>query len=141
MDPQRVENTDPAGSSMSHYLTLQRLVSWSPTERRLVGRGALMIFLTVIISASAVGFVPGRLALSLPWGALAVSFLFFGARGKADLLHPVRVFGALWCFCLSLAALRLVQAISPWDARMWLLVALALGSFIGGFQFCGRCFR
>jgi oligosaccharide repeat unit polymerase len=126
---------------MSRFPTVQPLEPSLAAGRRLVGLGALTIFLTLIFGASIVGIVPGRLALSLPWGAAAVLFLLSWSREKADLLHPVRIFGAQWCFCLSLAALRLVLPISPWGARMWLLMAVALGSFIGGFYCCGLLFR
>jgi len=69
------------------------------------------------------------------------SFLLIKGRGSRDLLHPVRVFGALWCFCLGLANMRLVPIISSWGYLTWCCFLTGLASFIGGFWLADRFSR
>lgn len=68
----------------------------------------------------------------------SAGFVFFKGRGDRDLMHPVRIFGALWCFCLALATMRLLSIISDWNYLMWSCVLTALASFIGGFWLANR---
>lgn len=68
----------------------------------------------------------------------SASFVLAKSRGTPDLLHPVRIFGALWCFCLALASMRLLSLISDWNSSMWSCVLTALVSFIGGFWLAKR---
>jgi len=85
----------------------------------------------------------------LPWpplwpvllGAACAGFLFTGARDGADMLHPIRVFASLWCFCLALASMRLLSFISRWDLWMWATVLTGLFSFVGGFVLAGMTRR
>jgi hypothetical protein len=69
------------------------------------------------------------------------SFLLVKARGTQDLLHPVRVFGAIWCFCLALASMRLLPVISAWGYVTWSCFLTGLVSFMGGFWLAGRFSR
>ena len=70
---------------------------------------------------------------------LAASAVFMLAKpGDRDLLHPVRVFGALWCFCLAFASMRLLPLQSEWKSLMWSCVLTALISFIAGFWLSNR---
>jgi hypothetical protein len=68
-------------------------------------------------------------------------FLVVKGRGSRDLLHPVRVFGALWCFCLALASMRLLPLISEWGYVTWSCFLTGLLSFIGGFWLADRFSR
>jgi oligosaccharide repeat unit polymerase len=54
-------------------------------------------------------------------------------HGTPDLLHPVRLFGALWCFCLGLASMRLLSYLSDWNFLTWSCFLTALVSFVVGF--------
>lgn len=63
----------------------------------------------------------------------SVLFVVVARRGRYDLFHPVRVFGALWCLCLGLASMHLLPLISDWDFMMWACVLTALVTFIAGF--------
>ena len=80
-------------------------------------------------------------ALPLPTVLLTIAsagFLLVDGRGPVDLLHPVRIFGALWCLCLALASMHLLPMISDWSSLMWGCVLTALASFIGGFWLAKR---
>ncbi len=70
----------------------------------------------------------------------SAGFLLIGKKGKRDLLHPVRVFGSLWCFCLALGSMQLLSIISDWDVFMWSCVLTGLATFIGGFWFGNKIF-
>lgn len=72
-------------------------------------------------------------ALTLLLAIASVCFLLIRTVGTVDLMHPVRIFGALWCFCLSLATMRLLPIISDWNFLMWACVITGLVSFIIGF--------
>ena len=69
--------------------------------------------------------------LPVALGFAALVFVIWG-RSKGDLLHPVCVFGGLWCACLALASLRLLPSISNWPARVWLCFITPLFSFPAG---------
>jgi len=68
-------------------------------------------------------------------------FLLVKGRGSRDLLHPVRVFGALWCFCLALASMRLIPIISSWSYLTWSCFLTGLASFTGGVWLADRFSR
>jgi oligosaccharide repeat unit polymerase len=68
--------------------------------------------------------------------AIASSCFLVVKTGRTfDLLHPIRVFGSLWCACLSLATMRLLPIISDWNFLMWTCVTIGLISFVVGFGF------
>jgi oligosaccharide repeat unit polymerase len=71
----------------------------------------------------------------------ATAFVVVKVSPTFDLLHPVRVFGALWCFCLALNAMRLLPIISDWNLLMWTCVTTGLISFIAGFVIAQRLWR
>jgi hypothetical protein len=85
-------------------------------------------------------FPPFRLS-SLVLLIASGGFLVVKGRGSRDLLHPVRVFGALWCFCLALASMRLLPLISEWGYVTWSCFLTGLLSFIGGFWLADRFSR
>jgi len=81
----------------------------------------------------ALGTLPAFRPSTVLLAAASASFLLVKTCKTRDLLHPVRVFGALWCFCLALASMHLLPLISDWNYLMWSCVLTALVSFIGGF--------
>src|SRR4029077_9933932 len=78
------------------------------------------------------GVLPSMPLATLVLATASAGFLLVDGRGATDLLHPVRIFGALWCLCLALASMRLLPMISVWSSLMWSCVLTALVSFIGG---------
>lgn len=60
-------------------------------------------------------------------------FLLVRRHRTPDLMHPVRVFGALWCFCLGLASMHLLSYISDWDLLTWSCFLTGLVAFMVGF--------
>jgi oligosaccharide repeat unit polymerase len=88
------------------------------------------LFLFLLMVLRALPFV--RLTTLLLFIASA-SFLLVRRHGTPDLMHPVRVFGALWCFCLALASMRLLSYISDWDLLTWGCFLTGLTSFMVGF--------
>lgn len=68
----------------------------------------------------------------------SASFMLVRWRGTPDLLHPIRLFGALWCFCLALASLRLLSYLSAWDFLTWNCFLSGLAGFILGFWIIDR---
>ena len=68
----------------------------------------------------------------------SVCFMIVRWRGKPDLLHPVRLFGALWCFSLALASMRLLSYLSDWDFLTWSCFLSAPAGFIAGFWLVER---
>jgi len=95
--------------------------------------GALM----VCILATA-GLVPSVRVGTWILGVSSFTFLFAGRAASRDSLHPVRIFGALWCFCLALASMRLFPLMSAWSSRTWLCVLTALCSFPFGVWIASR---
>lgn len=95
--------------------------------------GILMVRLLM-----ALGNLPAFRPSTVLLAAASASFLLVKTCKTRDLLHPVRVFGALWCFCLALASMHLLPLISDWNFLMWSCVLTALVSFIGGFWLAGR---
>jgi oligosaccharide repeat unit polymerase len=63
---------------------------------------------------------------------LAAGFLIQGRKRYGDLLHPIPVFGSLWCGCLALASLRLLPMFSDWSWRTWLYLLIPLLTFPAG---------
>jgi oligosaccharide repeat unit polymerase len=92
----------------------------------------LTVALTVCVLVVLGIFPVARISTYLLLAASA-SFLLVGARGNYDLMHPVRVFGALWCFCLALGSMHLLSIISVWGSLMWACVLTGFATFIGGF--------
>ena len=64
-------------------------------------------------------------------------FLMVGKDRSSDALHPVRVFGSLWCLLLALASLRLLPTVSAWDSWTWTLLLTGMLAFVGGFWLAG----
>jgi oligosaccharide repeat unit polymerase len=73
--------------------------------------------------------------------AASASFLLVGTSDNYDLMHPIRIFGALWCFCLALGSMHLLSIISVWGSLMWVCVLTGFATFIGGFWIAHRIFR
>ena len=89
-----------------------------------------VLFITLLVVMKVIPF------FGLPTILLFVaslSFMVVRSRGTPDLLHPVRLFGALWCFCLALASLRLLSYLSAWDFLTWACLITGLAGFVFGF--------
>src|SRR5713101_7628213 len=97
-----------------------------------------LISLVILCLLTALTVLPSFRLSTLLLAIASASFMLAKGRGTPDLLHPVRIFGALWCFCLALASMRLFPIISDWNHLMWSCVLTALVSFIGGFCLAGR---
>jgi oligosaccharide repeat unit polymerase len=110
-------------------------ISQSEFELMKFALTALVILILCLLMA--LGALPGPPVLPTVLAAASAAFLLTGARPGADMLHPVRVFGSLWCFCLALASMRMLSFISRWDTGMWALVLTGLVSFVGGFALFG----
>jgi oligosaccharide repeat unit polymerase len=96
--------------------------------------GAALSGLLILELLTALHIFPTVNPLPVMLATASVAFVFVGRSEKMDLLHPVRVFGALWCLCLGLASLRLLpDIISKWNGSMWACVFTALLAFIAGF--------
>jgi oligosaccharide repeat unit polymerase len=102
----------------------------------LLAPAAILSILGVLVSFLVLlGAIPATSLATLLLGTASACFLLIRSRRTFDLLHPVRVFGSLWCFCLALASMRLSPLISAWDSLMWSCVLTALVAFVGGFWF------
>lgn len=97
-----------------------------------VGAGLIVILvLCLLIGLGEIHwFRPSTIFLAVA----SMCFLLVKTGPTYDLLHPVRVFGSLWCFCLSLASMRLLPIISDWNFLMWSCVTTGLVSFTIGFR-------
>lgn len=103
---------------------------------------ALVLVGTLLLGlASALGIVPSFPLSVLVLFIASAGFLVVKGRGSRDLLHPVRVFGALWCFCLALGSMRLLPMISAWGYVTWSCFVTGLLSFVGGFWLADRFSR
>jgi oligosaccharide repeat unit polymerase len=91
------------------------------------------MFIPVVVLVASLMPLPGSSLPFLLFGTVAVAFVTLRFNRAFDLLNPVRVFGVLWCFCLSVASLKLDTAISNWNSQMYAYVSLALLMFILGF--------
>jgi len=101
----------------------------------------VLVGTTLLGLAIALGIVP-----SFPLSVFVLliasgGFLLVKGRGSRDLLHPVRVFGALWFFCLALASMRLLPVISEWGYVTWSCFLTGPVSFMVGFWLVGRFVR
>jgi hypothetical protein len=100
---------------------------------------ALVLVGTLVLGlAIALGLVPSVPLPVLVLFVASAGFLVVKGRGSRDLLHPVRVFGALWCFCLALGSMRLLPMISPWGYVTWSCFVTGLLSFVVGFGLADR---
>jgi oligosaccharide repeat unit polymerase len=98
---------------------------------------ALALILSILVVLGI--FSVARLSVYLLFAASA-SFLIVGAGENYDLMHPIRVFGALWCFCLALGSMHLLSIISVWGSVMWACVLTGLAAFVGGFWIADRIY-
>lgn len=92
----------------------------------------ILCFLIALRIVPSLGVSTLALIIASAW------FMFAKTCEASDLLHPVRIFGGLWCFCLALANMHLLPTISDWNRLMWSCVLTALVSFVGGFWLAGR---
>jgi hypothetical protein len=103
---------------------------------------ALVLVGTILFGLSiALGIFPSFRLSILALLIASGGFLLVKGRGSRDLLHPVRVFGALWCFCLALASMRLLPVISAWGYVTWSCFLTGPVSFMGGFWLADRFSR
>jgi oligosaccharide repeat unit polymerase len=101
-----------------------------------------LIGLLILCLLIGLGMSPSSRFLAFVLAIAAAGFMLVKRGPTMDLLHPVRIFGALWCFCLALASMRLLpMIISNWSQLMWGCVLTALVSFISGFWLATRITR
>jgi oligosaccharide repeat unit polymerase len=106
--------------------------------RYLLPTAVAFISIPILLTLFILGFLPWRFLLGFVFGAASFAFALWRTGKQYDPLHPVRVFGAIWCFCLALASLKLTTAISDWRPAMWGYVLTGLFSFVGGFWLITR---
>jgi oligosaccharide repeat unit polymerase len=103
---------------------------------------ALVLVGTILFGLSiALGISPSFRLSVLVLLIASGGFLLVEGRGSRDLLHPVRVLGALWCFCLALGSMRLLPIISAWGFVTWSCFLTGLVCFMGGFWLASRFSR
>ncbi|HXP82288.1 MAG TPA: O-antigen polymerase [Verrucomicrobiae bacterium] len=95
--------------------------------------GVILACVLLLCLLNSVGILPRVPPAALLLTIMSAGFLFANGRGTQDLIHPVRVFGVIWCFCLALASLHLLPMNSNWSPLMWTCVLTGLISFVGGF--------
>jgi oligosaccharide repeat unit polymerase len=100
-------------------------------QHLLVGVFLLVCALSVLAIVTFESIDSALITASLTIAAAAFVLLPMGP--ETDILHPVRVFGGLWCLCLALSSLHLSAVNSEWDVEMWTLMIGALVAFIGAF--------
>ncbi|MFB3923201.1 MAG: O-antigen polymerase [Terriglobia bacterium] len=98
----------------------------------------LLAIITMLSVSILLGIVPSISLLTVLLSGAAAGFVLLQTGRGYDLLHPVRVFGFIWCFCLALASLRLVTVLSVWSFEMWVYVFGALICFTVGFWVASR---
>ena len=108
------------------------------TRKYLLPIACVMVSIPVLAIAIVLEFIPSISLLTLLLFGAAAGFALWGTGRNTDILHPVRVFGCVWCFCLALASLRLTTNISHWEPPMWGYVLAALACFIAGFWLATR---
>jgi oligosaccharide repeat unit polymerase len=90
--------------------------------------GALVLGLLIVLRV-----LPVLRLVTLLLFMASACFMLVRRRGPRDLMHPVRVFGALWCFCLALASMRLLSYLSDWDLLTWSCFLTGLAGFVVAF--------
>jgi len=110
----------------------------NPLKGNLVSSGFVLGGFALLIIAILLGLIPYSTLLSAILGIAAGLFGLLRVGKNTDALHPVRVFGAIWCLCLALVPLKLTTTITDWPLSVWSYVILALLSFIGGFWLTSR---
>jgi len=124
---------NPQGRTRSSASTTAQDTGWPSLTLPFGLMGVCLLWLLIEL-----GVLPALPLATLCLAIASAAFMLVHGRGTADVLHPVRVFGALWCLCLALASLRLLPMISDWSSLMWSCVLTALASFIGGFWLARR---
>lgn len=120
--------------SQRHGASLMQTAAALPLPLKVSAGFVTLLILSIIATLEG---APRFRALTLLLAIVSVGFLLVRTHGIFDLMHPVRVFGSLWCFCLSLATMRLLPMNSDWNLRMWACVLTGLVSFIVGFGIAG----
>jgi oligosaccharide repeat unit polymerase len=110
---------------------------WLSAIQLMAGTCAVLVLCILIELGDFRWFRPSTLVLAMA----SICFLLVKTGSHFDLLHPVRIFGSLWCFCLSLASMRLLPIISDWNFLMWSCVTTGLISFMAGFWLAERSWR
>lgn len=103
------------------------------TRRYLLPIACVFVIIPVLATGILFGVIPSISLLTVLLAGATAVFLLFRVGQNYDVLNPVRVFGAVWCFCLALVSLKLTTTISDWGPTMWAYVLAGLFSFIGGF--------
>jgi hypothetical protein len=89
-------------------------------------------FLSLVLGVT-LGILPTSALLFLVFGAIGAGFVTFRFNNTFDLLHPVRVFGAMWCVCVALGSLKLDTSISDRNFQIYAYILEALLVFTAGF--------
>jgi oligosaccharide repeat unit polymerase len=126
MNPETQVGRHPAGT----------VVSKLPLKVALSLLGVLIGYLLIELQ-----ILPALRVSTLLLIVASASFLFVKGRGKTDVLNPIRILGALWCFCLALGNMRLLPIVSEWSSLMWNCMLTGLASFIGGYWIATRVTR
>ncbi|OFV95430.1 MAG: hypothetical protein A3F68_11245 [Acidobacteria bacterium RIFCSPLOWO2_12_FULL_54_10] len=105
----------------------------SGSQNHLLRAALLLICVPLIGAALLLGVLPQMTLLSFALAATAAGFVLWTGR-DFDILHPVRILGCLWFFCLALASLQLDTGISEWGVAMWGYVCLGFLAFAAGFR-------
>jgi oligosaccharide repeat unit polymerase len=100
----------------------------------------IVVILMMVLLNATIGGLPVR-PITFTLAIASVSFFLVKGSEPYDLFNPVRVFGALWCLCLSLASMRLIPIISDWNSLMWSCLLTGLVSFIAGFALAGQIWK
>src|ERR1700674_1832302 len=115
--------------AQTNYLSPMRTLDTELPVFKVVGGLVCVLMLCLLV---ALKIVPSFRVSTLVLMIASASFVLVKSGEAADLLHPVRIFGGLWCFCLALASMHLFPGFSDWNFSMWSCVITALASFVGG---------
>jgi hypothetical protein len=135
----------PNGSLIEDSMNLGTQIGWhpagvavskTPLKITLSLMGVLVCYLLI-----ALRILPALRVSTLLLIVASAGFLFVKGRGDVDTLNPIRIFGALWCFCLALGSMRLLPTVSEWSTLMWDCVLTGLVSFIVGYWIVIRVTR
>jgi oligosaccharide repeat unit polymerase len=114
----------------TNYLSPTRPLDNKLPVFKVVGALVCALMLGLLV---ALRIVPSFRISTLVLLIASASFLLVKSGETSDLLHPIRIFGGLWCFCVAVASMRLYPGISDWNFVMWSCIITALVSFVCGF--------
>lgn len=137
---QRSQMTVGGGVKLTVSNLLSRPHRVSPLQENLIASGSVLGCFALLIIAILVGIIPYFTLLSAVLGIAGGAFGLLRVGKNTDTLHPVRLFGTIWCLCLALASLRLTTNMTVWPASVWVSMISALCTFVSGFWLMSRRF-